>query len=74
MYIVVAIFAALFAVSPTAKTANTVAPAAVQTQAAPSAVKEAPVLIDSRFSKNGSLMPWEKNADLSEFLPSNRTC
>lgn len=74
MYVAIAILAALFAVSPAAKTAKPVTPAPANTQAAPAAAKEAPVLIDSRFSRKDTVTPWEKNDDLSEFIPSNRTC
>lgn len=73
MYIAIAILAALFTITP-AKTQNPATPAAAHVQSAPPATKEAPLLIDTQFSRKNTVTPWEKNDDLSEFIPSNRTC
>lgn len=73
MYIAIAFLAAIFAVGTPARTEKA-APAVPQQQAAPAAPKTAPVLIDSRFFRNGEVAPWEKNDDPAEFLTSARTC
>jgi hypothetical protein len=73
MYIAIAILAALFTITP-AKTQKPAAPAAAHAQSVPSVVKESPVLIDTRFSRKNAVMPWEKNDDPAELMPSAKTC
>lgn len=74
MYIAIAILAAIFAVNTPARTVKTEMVATPQQQTAPAAPKAVPVLIDSRFSTKEKAMPWEKDTDPAEFLPSARTC
>ncbi len=72
MYIAIAFLAAIFAAATPEKTKN-VSPVTPQQQTA-LAAPAAPVLIDSRFFRNGEVAPWEKNDDPAEFLTSARTC
>lgn len=67
MNLVLIMFAVLFAVAPV-KADKSAAPAAAR----PAAVKEAPVLIDSRFSRQRSA-PWEKSKE-AEPVSTVQTC
>ncbi len=69
MNLVLIVFAVLFAAGAPVKAHKTATPAAVS----PAAVKEAPVLIDSRFPRKSDVAPWEKtNAD--EPISTVQTC
>lgn len=79
MNLALIIFAVLFAAAPI-KATKTISPAAagasstaLPADSKPAAVKEAPVLIDSRFSRK-SAMPWEKTTEPVELISTSQTC
>ena len=69
MNLVLIIFAVLFAAGAPAKAHKAAVPAVVS----PAAVKEAPVLIDSRFPRKSAVEPWEKTKE-AEPISTVQTC
>ena len=84
MNLLLTMIAVLFAVNAPIKTKKSNVPVAEKISNSvitipagfnkPAATKEAPVLIDRRFARQGTVMPWEKSEESVDLISNIHTC